>query len=585
MHPDQREHTEGFTMRQFIFQAYWKKFTGGLIAAGFLILGFSCTLWAASYQCTHDAYIDYLYSNDNFGGSDRLLVANNQEPTRVLMKFDIPDWVDPSNIEKASITVFSAPWTGGGGGETDFEVFPLTRPWAEGSCARYNDPHPDDGATWNQYNYDSDPGENKWDSPGGDYDGSCSATGVFPIGADWGPFLIDVTVLMKTNLNNLREYGFLIKHPLEDQSGGWQNFAGRDSSGYDPPRHPFLEIDYFVPPPNNAPYAPSSPSPSSGRTGVAINAVLSWSGGDPDPDDTVTYDVYFGIAGELAPVSAVQTTNTYAPGILAFSTTYEWMVVSRDNYGEETAGPVWNFTTTGTGISYVYPESGSPFYFPERIYVPLSMFIYIKGEGTNFYYPQTEVNFGDEGIEVPYAIPFSSDEIWAMVIITESARAGLHDVTVTTGDEVAVGVDLFEVEKIWREEKDITVVLGSLSSPDSISEVVSLWGLPVHNFQGKEALRLSEIVERSALTWNPEEYFYNLIATDGFSLARGIIVGGWGTGLPSWSDMQKGYLYRSESFGLLSGWEEDTVGGQIGHCYNVKWMDGGIIEILEEDIK
>ncbi|MDY6972118.1 MAG: DNRLRE domain-containing protein [Thermodesulfobacteriota bacterium] len=571
-------------MSRFACCACWKRLARGLILTGSLIHGLSLTLLGASYQCTHDAYIDCRYPNDNFGGCDRLLVANNQEPTRVLMKFDIPEWVESSNIEEARIVLLSAPWTGGGGGETGFEVFPLTRPWVEGSCARYNDPIPDDGATWYQYEYDSDPGVNQWDSPGGDYDGGLSVTGVFPLGNDWGPFFIDVTALMTNSLNDLREYGFLIKHPSEDQSGGWQNFAGKDSSGYDPPRHPFLEIDYLIPPPNNSPYIPASPSPPLGASGVAVNTVLSWGGGDPDPNDTVTYDVYFGTTGALAFVSDGQTANTYDPGILAFSGAYEWMVVAQDNYGEETAGPIWSFTTTESGVSYVYPESGSPFYFRDEKYLPRPVYVYIKGEGTTFYYPQTQVGFGDEGITVLWAIPFSSNEIWAKVIITESARLGFHDLTVTTGNEASVGIGLFEVKKFWRQEDYITVVLGSLAFSESISELVSLWGLPVHDFQGKESLRLSDIVEKSAMTETPNNYYYNLIATDGYSLERGIIVGGWGTGLPTWSDMQKGYLYPTESFGLLCGWEEDSVGGQIGHCYNVKWMDGGVIEIREQDM-
>lgn len=58
----------------------------------------------------------------------------------------------------------------------------------------------------------------------------------------------------------------------------------------------------------------------------------------------------------------------------------------------------------------------------------------------------------------------------------------------------------------------------------------------------------------------------------------------WGTGLPTWADLQKGYFYATQSSGLIIGWEKDTVGGQISQCYNVKFMEGGTIELRQQDI-
>jgi PKD repeat protein len=64
---------------------------------------------------------------------------------------------------------------------------------------------------------------------------------------------------------------------------------------------------------NNAPYAPSEPSPSDGATDVPVDAVLSWTGGDPDADDTVTYDVYFGTNTIPALVTENQPETTHDP--------------------------------------------------------------------------------------------------------------------------------------------------------------------------------------------------------------------------------------------------------------------------------
>ena len=544
----------------------------------FFLLLFCSQLWAATYQCVQDTYLDAAYPDDNFGGTDRLLVSNSSAPTRVLMKFAIPDWAVPSNIKQGKLIMYSAPWTGGGGGTTDFEVYSMTRVWTEGTCDRYNDPQPDDGATWNQYTFDADLAKNQWNQPGGDYDDSMHVAGTFPPGNDWGPFPIDITDLLKNRLNTLRDYGVLLKHPLEDTSGGWQNFAGKDSTGYDPPRYPQLEIDYLTPPLNNPPEQPAEPFPANGATAVPLTAALNWSGGDPDKDNTLTYDIYFGAAGKLVLSSSGQTAATLAPGALQLATTYEWKVVARDNYGAETSGPVWNFTTTESGIHSISPASGSPFYLQDSQYIPLPIWVRITGNGTHFQFPKSRVSFGDEGITVLSSIPISADQMRAVIIIGKSAKPGSHDVSVTTGEEVAVGTGLFEVVKFWRGKEQITVQQGS------VSVLVDLWGLPVQPFNGKEALRLSEIVEKSAVTGDPEQYFYNLIASDDYSLERGIIISGWGTGLPTWNDMGKGYLYQTKSSGLLTGWEPDTVPGKTGNTYKVSFMDGGTIEIREEDI-
>ena len=96
---------------------------------------------------------------------------------------------------------------------------------------------------------------------------------------------------------------------------------------------------------NQSPYKPSNPLPSDGASGVDINADLSWTGGDPDAGDTVTYDVYFDNTGATTLVSNDQSATTYDPGTLSHNTTYYWKVVATDNHGASSKGSVWNFTT------------------------------------------------------------------------------------------------------------------------------------------------------------------------------------------------------------------------------------------------
>jgi len=96
---------------------------------------------------------------------------------------------------------------------------------------------------------------------------------------------------------------------------------------------------------NLPPYQPSTPNPANGATNIPVNNDLSWVGGDPNPGDTVTYDVYFGTSSTPPKVGYNQSASSYDPGTLNYLTTYFWKIVAWDSYGESTAGSLWTFTT------------------------------------------------------------------------------------------------------------------------------------------------------------------------------------------------------------------------------------------------
>ena len=110
-----------------------------------------------------------------------------------------------------------------------------------------------------------------------------------------------------------------------------------------------------APPTNTAPYTPRNPTPLDNAVrvpvledGAPVAVTLSWSGGDPNPWDTVIYDLYFGQAADnLALAAASLTAATYAAEGLDGGKTYCWQVIARDDAGAETSGPVWKFTTLG----------------------------------------------------------------------------------------------------------------------------------------------------------------------------------------------------------------------------------------------
>ncbi len=102
---------------------------------------------------------------------------------------------------------------------------------------------------------------------------------------------------------------------------------------------------YTIEPGNLPPKVPFGESPVHLAEDVSIFADVSWSGGDLDEDDTVTYDVYFGTAPTPPLAVNAQTALTYDPGALIYNTTYYWQIVTHDNNSSTTAGPVWQFTT------------------------------------------------------------------------------------------------------------------------------------------------------------------------------------------------------------------------------------------------
>jgi hypothetical protein len=97
---------------------------------------------------------------------------------------------------------------------------------------------------------------------------------------------------------------------------------------------------------NNNPNIPSNPSPTDGATNVnrfGIN--LSWTGGDPNTQDTVWYDVYAGVNSANTLLSDDQLATSYSITVLQANTTFKWKIVAKDNSGLTTDGPEWTFTT------------------------------------------------------------------------------------------------------------------------------------------------------------------------------------------------------------------------------------------------
>ena len=99
---------------------------------------------------------------------------------------------------------------------------------------------------------------------------------------------------------------------------------------------------------------------------VSIDVVLSWTGGDPDAEDTVTYDVYFGTNSNPPLAAENQPETTYDPDMLDHSTLYYWRIMATDDHGATTEGGVWTFTTA-TAAPYTPPIVSNPSATPDTI--------------------------------------------------------------------------------------------------------------------------------------------------------------------------------------------------------------------------
>lgn len=112
--------------------------------------------------------------------------------------------------------------------------------------------------------------------------------------------------------------------------------------------------------PNNPPSEPSDPYPANGSTGVDVNVDLSWTGGDPDPGDIITYDVCFGTVSPPPKVVNNQSATTYDLGTLDVNLTYYWRIIAWDNYNASTSGPIWYFTTRINGPPEIPEQPSGP---------------------------------------------------------------------------------------------------------------------------------------------------------------------------------------------------------------------------------
>ena len=129
----------------------------------------------------------------------------------------------------------------------------------------------------------------------------------------------------------------------------------------------------------------------------------------------------------------------------------------------------------------------------------------------------------------------------------------------------------------WVGDETVWVKLGHTEIETPLAGIVP------SDFLGSGAVRLSDLINASGITATPEAFRYDFTARpppegDGYNLLAKR--GGDLSLLPDWENMQHGFLYLYDGWDLRTGWDEEQPWGSAVLAYNVKYMNGGLIELL-----
>ncbi|UCC61553.1 MAG: DNRLRE domain-containing protein [Anaerolineae bacterium] len=284
------------------------------------------TFYSLADACVLQGYPSFNLgsTNDMWAGYDQCLDPHGQI-ARSLIEFDISSLPSNVDITAATLQVYLVNSCDYPDTSRTITTYRIAGGWSESSV------------TWNN-------------RPG--YGEAYGSQSIVHSAWDWYDF--DVTNLVKAWYGGTyTNYGIMLRGP-ETSADGRRGFSTREGS-----YTPYLVVHYVS---NDPPNTPSNPSPPDGATGVSVNTDLSWTGGDPDAGDTVTYDVYLE-ADDSTPEDLVcddASTATCDPGTLTSNTHYYWYVVATDNHGASTTGSTWDFTTGLDNNPPNTPSSPSP---------------------------------------------------------------------------------------------------------------------------------------------------------------------------------------------------------------------------------
>ena len=107
---------------------------------------------------------------------------------------------------------------------------------------------------------------------------------------------------------------------------------------------------------NSPPQADGDPLPQNGSTQEPPDVVLTWHFTDPDPGDSIVYDVFLGPSEQAlrALVRRHPESSFRPPEPLESGTLYYWRIEARDTRGAVAKGPLWSFATRKKGVKAAF---------------------------------------------------------------------------------------------------------------------------------------------------------------------------------------------------------------------------------------
>jgi hypothetical protein len=264
------------------------------------------------FHSVADSFVVQGLPSNNFGYGTAMLAGYDHDwgIVRSLVQFDIAGIPTGQNITEANLRLYLETSSDTESVERTIRAHRATSAWSEGSV------------TWN----------NK-PACGQEYDSNSIDH------CDWGWYEFDVTGLVNAWYDGtFSNHGIMMRGPEAFVYDAWRGLGTRESD-----HSPELVVEYTA---NTPPNTPSDPLPADGAGEVDTAVELSWSGGDPDPGDTIAYDVYFEAEDDTPDELLCQTvlTTTCDPGTLDAETHYYWYVEATD-FQDTATSDTWEFTT------------------------------------------------------------------------------------------------------------------------------------------------------------------------------------------------------------------------------------------------
>jgi hypothetical protein len=172
-------------------------------------------------------------------------------------------------------------------------------------------------------------------------------------------------------------------------------------------------------------YLPSNlenPYPADNAVNILTDLTLTWWGGDPNPEDNVYYELYFGNKSDnlslisiLGPFTSSQKLISYDLESLKLESNYFWQVIAIDSDNSKRIGPIWHFST----IDLIAPHL--------EIITPIAGFMYTDNGTTRKQIPSDRaVIYGPINVEL-YAFDNGSGIQKVDIFVDNKLKASLTE--------------------------------------------------------------------------------------------------------------------------------------------------------------